>query len=113
MGGPVVASPTAVLAYAVVDFERAALDDDPDAEAVTDTDAPEVGTGVGLFDCGIESASSSGVSTKAGGLAFLGSVPVGGQATRVASGASMRDLSSWASPRAVAAAPGTLMLRAF
>jgi hypothetical protein len=46
----VVTPPTAVLAYAVVNFERATLDDDPDTEAVTDADAREIRAGVGLFD---------------------------------------------------------------
>jgi hypothetical protein len=48
MGGPVIASNASVRADAVVNFEGAALDNDPHAEAVGDTDACNVGAGVGL-----------------------------------------------------------------
>ena len=48
MSGPVEAAGATVRTDPVVDLQGSPLDDDPDAEAVGDTDAGRVGAGVGL-----------------------------------------------------------------
>jgi hypothetical protein len=52
MRSPVVATGAPVRTYAVVNFEGAAVDDDSHAESVGDTDASQVGSGVGLCESG-------------------------------------------------------------
>jgi hypothetical protein len=48
MGGPVVASGTAVRTYAIANFEGAMFDDDSHAKAVDDADTGRVRAGVCL-----------------------------------------------------------------
>jgi hypothetical protein len=48
MGGSGEAAGTTVRAYVVVDFESTTLHDAPHAESVGDTDASQVGSGIGL-----------------------------------------------------------------
>ena len=103
MGGPVVAAGAPVRTDAVVDFEGATLDDDSHAEAVGDTDAGRVGAGVGLGE------RRHGVGDVLGREHERLRGSGASRSRQVACGLHRELRSPGASPRAVHAAPGTLM----